>query len=272
MSRARAVVILILSLFLVFGCTQKVVKPTPTPALDRILQKGELVLGTAGNMPPLNMTTKEGEVIGFELDLAKLMANAMGVKLQVKTIQFSKLLSALERGEVDMVMSGMTITPKRNLKVAFVGPYYISGKAFLTKIETIAKAEEATEVNSPNISLTALKGSTSQYFVEQVLPKVQFVPAKDYDEAVQMVVQNKVNAMVADYPICVVSLFRYPDKGLLSVFTPLTYEPIGIAMPSYDPHLVNWVENFLNILDETGELDELTERWFQDGSWLKRLP
>jgi ABC-type amino acid transport substrate-binding protein len=43
-------------------------------------------------------------------------------------------------------------------------------------------------------------------------------------------------------------------------------------MPSYDPHLVNWVENFLGILDETGEMDELIRRWFKDGSWLKQLP
>jgi polar amino acid transport system substrate-binding protein len=272
MSKMRAVVFLILSLILVFGCTQKVVKPTPTPVLDHILQKGELVLGTAGSMPPLNMTSKDGEVIGFEVDLAKRMASAIGVKLRIKTIQFSMLLPALERGEVDMVMSGMTVTPERNLKVAFVGPYYISGKAFLTKTENIAKAEDAREINNPKIRLTALEDSTSQYFIEAVLPKVQFVPAKDYDEAVQMVIQNRVNAMVADYPICVVTLFRHPNEGLLSIFTPLTYEPIGIAMPSYDPHLVNWVENFLGILDETGEMDELIRRWFKDGSWLKQLP
>ena len=148
----------------------------------------------------------------------------------------------------------------------------VKWKAFLTKIETIANAKEATEVNSPNTRLTALKGSTSQYFVEAVLAKVQFIPAKDYDEAVDLVINGKAHAMVADYPICVVSLFRHPNEGLLSVFNPLTYEPIGIAMPSYDPHLVNWVENFLFMLEETGELDELTERWFEDASWLTRLP
>jgi polar amino acid transport system substrate-binding protein len=271
MKRGIAVLVLVLSVLL-FGCTQKVVKPTPTPALDSILQKGELVLGTAGTMPPLNMTTKDGQVIGFEVDLAKLMADGMGVELRIETMQFSKLLSALESGKVDMVMSGMTITPKRNLKVAFAGPYYVSGKAFLTKIETIANAQEATEVNGPNTRLTALKGSTSQYFVEAVLPKVQFIPAKDYDEAVDLVIKGKAHAMVADYPICVVSLFLHPNEGLLSVFTPLTYEPIGIATPSYDPHLVNWVENFLYMLEETGELDELTALWFEDASWLKLLP
>ena len=122
------------------------------------------------------------------------------------------------------------------------------------------------------MKLTALRGSTSQYFVEQVLPKVQLVPAKDYDEAVKLVLEGKVNAMIADYPICLVSVYRYPNEGLLSVITPLTYEPLGIAVPSYDPHLVNWVENFLASLEETGGMDELKERWFEDVSWLNQLP
>ncbi len=272
MRRARVVIVLIMAVAVLFGCSQKIVKPTPTPVLDGIVQKGELVVGTAASMPPLNMTTKKGEIIGFEIDLARMMASAMGVKLRVEPMEFSKLLPALENGKVDMVLSGMTITPARNLKVAFVGPYFISGKAFLTKIETIAKATDATEVNSSNVRLTALRGSTSQYFVEQVLPKVQLVPAKDYDEAVKLVIQGKVNAMIADYPICVISVYRYPNEGLLSVITPLTYEPLGIAVPSYDPHLVNWLENFLASLEETGGMDELKARWFGDASWLDRLP
>lgn len=272
MRRARVVVVLIMAVAVLFGCSQKTVKPTPTPVLDGIMQKGELVVGTAASMPPLNMTTKTGEIIGFEIDLAKMMASGMGVKLRLEPMEFSKLLPALESGKVDMVLSGMTITPARNLKVAFVGPYFISGKAFLTKIETIAKAKEAIEVNSPNVRLTGLRGSTSQYFVELVLPKVQFVPAKDYDEAVKLVIEGKVNAMIADYPICVFALLRYPNEGLLTVITPLTYEPLGIAVPSYDPHLVNWIENFLASLEETGAMDELKARWFGTASWLNRLP
>jgi polar amino acid transport system substrate-binding protein len=272
MRRARVIIVLIMAVAVLFGCSQKIVKPTPTPVLDGIVQRGELVVGTAASMPPLNMTTKTGDIIGFEIDLARKMASAMGVKLRVEPMEFSKLLPALEKGKVDMVLSGMTITPARNLKVAFVGPYFISGKAFLTKIETIAKAKEATEVNSPSVKLTALRGSTSQYFVEQVLPKVQLVPAKDYDEAVKLVLQGRVNAMIADYPICLVSVYRYPNEGLLSVITPLTYEPLGIAVPSYDPHLVNWIENFLASLEETGGMAELKERWFEDVSWLNQLP
>jgi polar amino acid transport system substrate-binding protein len=263
-----------LLLFLI-GCAQtnsNTAIASATPVIDRIQKSGTLRVGMTGNMPPLNMTSKEGELMGYEVDLARAMAKAMGVKAELKTMPFAELLPALETGKIDMIISNMTITPGRNLKVAFVGPYFISGKAFLTKTKTIAAADEAEDIDAKNTKLVALEGSTSQAFVEAALPEAQLFKAKDYDEAVKMVLDDKVHAMVADYPIAVVSVFRYPGQGLLSVVTTLTYEPIGVAVPAGDPLLVNWVENYLDIADSTGLLEELKMRWLLNADWLNRLP
>jgi len=268
------IVWLFLLLFLI-GCVQtnpKTANNSVTPVIDRILKRGELVIGMAGNMPPLNMTSKEGELIGFEVNLAQAMANAMGVGTKLEVMPFSELLPALQSGKIDLILSNMTITPGRNLKVAFVGPYFTSGKAFLTKIKTIAMADEVADIEAKNTKLVALKGSTSQAFVEDAIPDATLVIADDYDEAVKMVIEDKVHAMVADYPICVVSVFRYPDQGLLSVITPLTYEPIGVGVPAGDPLLVNWVENFMGIAEQTGMLEELKKKWLLSADWLHRLP
>ena len=243
-----------------------------SPVIDRILQRGELVVGMAGNMPPMNMTTKEGELIGYEVDLARNMAAAMGVGTKMEVMRFAELLPALQSGKIDLILSNMTITPERNLKVAFVGPYFESGKAFLTKIKTIAIADEPGDIDAKNTKLVALKGSTSQAFVEKAIPDATLVTANDYDEAVKMVLEDKVHAMVADYPICVVSVFRYPDQGLLSVVTTLTYEPIGVGVPAGDPLLVNWVENFMGIAEKVGLFEELKRKWLSKADWLNRLP
>jgi polar amino acid transport system substrate-binding protein len=258
-----------LVLILAFGLLSACVH---TPVIDRIHQKGELVVGTAASMPPLNMTTKEGEIIGFEVDLARFMAEDMGVNLRLEPMPFPELLPALEAGKVDMILSGMTMTPKRNLKVAFVGPYFISGKSFLTKTQTFLSVKDPGEVNSPATTLAALKDSTSQTFVEQWIPKARLVTTKDYDEAIEMLIQGKVQALVADYPICLVSVFRYPDQELAALTVPLSYEPIGIAVPAGDPLLINWLENFLNAFEATGEMEALKKIWFEDASWLKKLP
>jgi polar amino acid transport system substrate-binding protein len=274
MKYARMILVLLLAVIFLAGCTQMqqdASRVSASPVLDRIQKRGELIVGTMGNMPPLNMTAKDGEIFGLEPDLAKLFAKAMGVEIKFVTKPFHQLLPALQNGEVDMVLSGMTITPERNRKVAFVGPYFISGKAFLTKIKTIAYADEAEDANNPKTKLVTLKDSTSQAFAEAFLDKTTLLTTGTYDEAVDMVLQDKVDALIADYPICVVSVFRYPDAGLLSVVTQLTYEPIGVAIPANDPLLMNWTRNMLNNIEGSGTLDELKLKWFASGNWLKKL-
>ena len=243
-----------------------------SPVLDRIIAKKELTVGTAASMPPLNMTTKDGEVIGMEMDLARLFADAMGVKLTLRRMQFNELLPALEKGQVDMVLSGVTMTPQRNLTVAFVGPYFASGKSVLTKKKNVESVDELSKMNHPDKVLVALKGSTSQLFVEKLLPKAKLVLADDYDQAVAMVRNDKAVAMVADYPICMVSVYRFPDAELATLGKPISYEPIGVALPANDPLLVNWVQNSLHFLEKDGEIEALMLRWFKDSSWVNRLP
>jgi polar amino acid transport system substrate-binding protein len=274
MKFARIFLVSVLALIFFTGCAQMQQGPSGTsasPVLDRIQQRGELIVGTLGNMPPLNMTSKDGEIFGLEPDLARLMAQAMNVRVKFVTKPFDQLLPALQTGEVDMVLSGMTITPERNRKVAFIGPYFISGKAFLTKVKTIAYADEARDANNPNTKIVTLRGSTSQAFAEAFLDKTTLFTTGNYDEAVDMVLQDKAHAMIADYPICVVSVFRYPEAGLLSVVTKLTYEPIGIAIPANDPLLMNWTRNTLNNIEGSGILDELKLKWLAEGDWLDKL-
>jgi len=275
MTMKKLTIVFVALLLFLGGCAQtnsNTAKASASPVIDRILQRGELAVGMTGNMPPLNMTSKEGELIGYEVDLARAMAKAMGVKAKPVVMPFAELLPALQSGKIDLILSNMTITPGRNLKVAFVGPYFTSGKAFLTKIKTIAMADEPGDIDAKKTKLVALKGSTSQAFVEEAIPEATLFAASDYDEAVKMVLEDKVHAMVADYPICVVSVFRYPNQGLLSVVTTLTYEPIGVGVPAGDPLLVNWVENFMGIAEETGLLQELKENWLLRADWLNRLP
>jgi len=239
--------------------------------LDSILQKGELVVGTTGSQPPLNATTKTGEIIGFDADIATAIALNMGVKVKFSKMPFSELLTALEAGKVDMVVSSMTMTLKRNLKVAFVGPYFISGKGVLTKAQTIAVLQDPEGLNKAEYKIAALKDSTSQNFVEKTTPKATLVKVKSYDEALDLLSQDKITALIADYPFCAFTAFRYSDKGLVAGQAKLTVEPLGIAVHA-DPLLLNWLRNFLVMLDGSGQLKKLNQRWFKDGSCIKELP
>lgn len=245
---------------------------SPAPVLDRIQHRGELVVGTAAGMPPFNMVSKDGKIIGFEADLARLLAESMEVKLVFRSMAFAELMPALEAGKLDMVLSAVTITASRNRKVAFVGPYYVSGKGLLVRTVKHSALKSTADFNSGDLRVTALAGSTSQEFVERFLPRAQFVSARDFETAVQMVINGQVDAMVADHPICVLSVARHPDDHLSAILPPFSYEPIGAALPANDPLFMNLVENFLNTLKGSGELERLEDYWFRKGDWWGQLP
>jgi len=240
-------------------------------ALDRIIKKGELAVGTSGTQPPMSAVNKKGELMGMDVDLSRAMADAMGVKLKFVPMPFAELLPALEAGKVDMVLSGMTITTVRNMKTAFVGPYVVTGKGILAVAERFAALKEAKGLDAPEVTAGALKDSTSQKFAETSMPKAKLILFGSYDEAIDLLLKNKIDVIVADFQFCALTAYRHQKKGLIAGQSPLTFEPLGIAMPE-DALLINWVQNYLNQLHGAGEMKKLNEKWLNPGTWIDDLP
>lgn len=243
-----------------------------SPHLDRIVETGTLRVGMSGSQPPFNMKSRDGAPMGLEVDLANVLAVAMKAELQIVEKPFAELIPALEAGEVDMVLSGMTITADRSRRVAFVGPYVMSGKSILTTSAALAAAEEAEDLNESDIRLVALANSTSEDFVRANLPEAQLTAVSSYDEAIDMLRADQAGALVADMPICILTVLRYPNEGFATLNQPLTLEPIGIALPANDPQLVNLVQNYMTALEGTGLMQGLRQSWLENGSWVAALP
>jgi polar amino acid transport system substrate-binding protein len=154
------------------------------------------------------------------------------------------------------------------MQAAFAGPYHFSGQALLTKFKSLVISGDTSTFNSEAYAFTALENSTAATLVETMLPRARLVTVKDHEAAVALVLTDKVDALIADYHVCVLALLRHRDAGLVSLITPFTYEPLGIAMPAGDAQMINWVSNFLDIMRESGELIKLKVKWIEDPSWL----
>jgi len=257
---------------LVFALAFSITVPGITQnMLSKIIKNGEIRIGMTGNQPPYSMKTKTDRLMGYEVDLATILAESMGVKLNMVELPFSELMPALQNGKIDAVMSGMTITPERNMKALFAGPYTLSGKSILTKSKVLAQISEAEEANLKKYKITCLKGSTSERFVRAFMPNTEIIPVGNYDTGVDMVLNDQADALVADVAICLVTLLRYQDEGLVTLEEPLTIEPIGMALPSGDPQFLNLVENYLSALELYGALELLDQLWFEDGQWILNM-
>ena len=256
--------LLLFGILLLVFCLPAVSQKT----LDAIVKNGEIRIGTTGNQPPYSMKSKSGELIGFEVDLANELAARMGVKLKLVQMPFSELAGALKSGKIDAIMSGMTITPQRNLNMLFAGPYNISGKSILTKAGKVSAFNADTSAGGKKYKIVSLKGSTSEEFVKTHMSKHENITVSSYNDAVNMIINDQADALVADKPICVIEIMRNQGKDVVTSEQPLTIEPIGMAIPPGHPLFLNLVTNYLSTLEISGILQAVEKKWFNDGSWM----
>ena len=272
MFRREKILASVLTVLLVVGLAGGTTQETEAQVLERIVSTGELRVGLSGNQPPYNATSRTGDLIGLDVDLANMLAGAFGVEARFVVKPFPELLNALKASEVDIVISGMAITAERSVDVTFVGPYLLTGNSILTNSNTLAAIQSAEQINRADLKLAALENSTSQRFVERNLPEAQLSLVREYDSGVQMVLNDEVDALVADMSVCLLSMLRFPGQGLATLNQPLHLEPSGIAMLPSDPQLENVIENFLAAFEGTGLLEQLRKKWLEDGSWIAALP
>lgn len=269
----RRLVPCLLAIAVALGCAQGGgVEETPAKSgLSGILERGELRVGMSGEQPPLNMTAKSGELVGLEVALGRVLASIIGVEARFVRKPFGELLDAIEAGEIDLAMSGIGITPQRNLRVAFVGPYFVSGKSLLSKSKSVLEVKTPAELNRAELRIAALAGSTSEAYVRRHLPKARLVTSNGLDAAVQLVIDDRADALLADLETCHFAALRHPDSGLRSLGKTFTVEPIGIALPPDDPQLTNLLDNYLKALDRQGALTTAREYWFKNDDWLESI-
>jgi polar amino acid transport system substrate-binding protein len=271
--RSRALLAALL-LVLATACagrgTSTATAPSPDSRLSRIVETGVLRVGMSGEQPPLNMVARNGEMLGLDVALTNVLAAAIGVRPEIVRIPFPNLIDALESGEIDLIMSGMTITAQRNLRVVFVGPYFLSGQSLLSRsTELLAASLDA--LNKPSVRLTALRSSTSEMWVKRALPQATLTVTDSLEAGIQAVIANQADALVADREICYFAILRNPQAGLSTRAEPLTVEPIGIAVPPNDHQLANLIQNYLGALEMQGALQRARDYWFEDESWVDDL-
>jgi len=240
--------------------------------LQRVVDFKVLNVGMSGAQPPMNVINRSGKLMGYDVDLARALATAMKVKLEIKVMPFGELMDALEDDKVDMVISGMGITPERTELVSFVGPYMMSGKSLLTKDSVLAKAEGSADFNRKDLKLLALENSTSASFITSVAPESTLIEVKDYEQGIAKLLSGEADGMIADMPACMLAVLRNPDAGLRTLSRPITVEPIGIAISKDDPQFLNLVENYIDAYEKMGILTKLRKKWFEDKSWIAALP
>ncbi|WP_320035049.1 transporter substrate-binding domain-containing protein [Halarcobacter sp.] len=242
--------------------------------LNQILERGELQVCMEPGYMPFEMKDKKGRIIGYDVDFAKKMSKEMGVKLKLLPTAWDGIIAALVTGKCDIIMSGMTITQQRNLKINFANPYVVVGQTILMKKELKGKVNTAKDLDKPEYTIVTKLGVTGEVATRKFFKKAKIVTFETEADAAAEVLNGKADAFVYDQPYNVLFM---SDKGkgkLIHLDKPLTYEPLAWAVRKGDPDFINWLNNFLRQMQEdkvVGFSDELYQKWLVETDWLKRV-
>ncbi|HEX4870823.1 MAG TPA: transporter substrate-binding domain-containing protein [Nevskiaceae bacterium] len=238
--------------------------------LNQILKRGELRVGLEAGYMPFEMRDKNGNIIGFDVDLAKKMASVMKVKVTFVNTQWDGIIPALLTDKFDILMSGMTITPERNLQVNFAKPYIIVGQTVLLATRHRDRITVYSQLNDPQYVVATKLGTSGDLVAQRLLPKAKIRQFETEADAALEVRNGRADAFVYDLPYNAVYASQYP-QGVVHLEEPFTKEPLGWAIRKGDPDFENWLNHFLDAIRNDGTYDLLYQRWFEGTAWLKNV-
>ncbi len=252
----------------VFGADIELAKKS---TIEKILKRGELRVGFESGYIPFEMTDKKGNFIGFDMDYARRMAKAMGVKFVPVNTEWDGIIPALMTDKFDIIMGGMTITQERNLKINFADPYIVVGQTILVNKKHEGTVKSYKDLNDPKYILTSRLGTTGEQAIKKFMPKATYKSFQSEAEAGLEVINGKADALVYDLPFCG-HLYGSQGKGkTIFLDEPFTYEPLAWAINKGDPDFLNWLNNFLRQSKGDGFYDRLYQKWIIGTDWKKEL-
>lgn len=235
-------------------------------AIEQILRRGVLRVGM-DTFLPWAMKDKNGNYIGFEIDVATRLANDMGVKVEFIPTKWSGIIPALLTGKFDVIIGGMGILPKRALKVNFTQPYDFSGMAIVAGSKRAKGFDSLDDFNSPDIEIACKLGTSAVAATKKFIPQAKLRLFDDEAQAFQELRNGNVHAVVASTPRPAFEALKYPDTSFLPIQGTFTKEPIGFALKKGDADTLAFFNSWITVVKHEGWLDERHHYWFETRGW-----
>lgn len=228
--------------------------------LGKVRANNKINIGMNIGYKPFEFKNEKGEIVGFDVDIAKELARVLGVELIIKEYKWEELIPNLG-GNIDIVISGMTRTLDRALTVNFTEPYFQTGQVIIVN-ERNASVNDWKELNNPKKKIVVVEGTTGQELAEKKIPGTKIIRAANESEAVKILLSNQADAFLFDKPFIDSLACAYPKTKILP--TQMSYEFYSFAVPKGDPDFLLWLNYFVAELKISGKYEEIYDKWFKD--------
>jgi polar amino acid transport system substrate-binding protein len=208
---------------------------------------------------------KTGEVVGFDVDLARELAKDLGVEVRFRNVRFDDINAELRTGRADLIISGLTVTPARESVYAFSQPYFHTVTALLVSKARASDVTSVKDLDRPGRVVAVQSGTTGVEAARKACPKAEHRQFKTDNDAVLDVVQGRCDAFLFDLATLRKHHERNPETTIL-LPEPITSEPYAVAARKDEPELARWVDSVLDRMRADGRLQAIHAKHGPDGT------
>ncbi len=237
--------------------------------IETIKKRGVIKIGLSVFVP-WSMRDLNGDLIGFELDVGRQLAEDMGVDVEFIPTSWDGIIPALVAGNFDVIISGMTVTPQRNLTVNFTEPYAFSGMTILANTE-MTKGFTLEDYNNENVTFAARRGATPATVIADIFPKATLLLFDEDGAATQEVLNGNAHATMSSEPGPSSDARRNPDTLNVPFDQAFQAGGEGFAMRKSDPDALAFFNSWIRRQHHTGWLKDRHDYWFRGNDWADQV-
>jgi polar amino acid transport system substrate-binding protein len=261
----------IMALVAMFGVVATSLPAVADDLIAEIQKRGTLKVGMS-TFVPWAMRDKQGNLIGFEIDVATKVATDMGVEVEFVPTAWSGIIPALLAKKFDVIIGGMSITPQRNLTVNFTTPYAHSGQMMAANKKLAGNFTTMEEYNQSSVTIACRRGATPCKAAEKLFPKATLRQFDDDAQAFQEVANGNAHAMISSAPKPRFWSEAYPNDVFVAFDGEnLTRGNEGFALRKGDADALNFFSNWIVVNSSSGWLKERHDFWFKNRSGWKDM-
>ena len=222
-------------------------------------KKESFRIALTGKYPPFNFYSKEGKLVGFDVDIAKKISKYLNRKLLITTTEWDGILAGLLTGKYDAIIGSMAITPERAKSVNFSTPYYVSGAQLFVHKKNRGEIKNIVDLYGKKVGVGV--GETYEHYLQKNHPSVELVAYKSTVDIFQDMLNGRLQGFVTDK---LVGLYQLKNSNMPFVAVgPLLYkEQMGIPVTKDNKKLLKKINSALVNLKKRGELKKLHQKWF----------